>query len=69
MRKPASSLTAEAVFAYCRAQLAVFKVPRYVEFLDELPRTGTNKIQKAVLIDSADPARWVDRYRNEGRMP
>ena len=33
--------------AYCRENLAGFKVPRSMDFVDELPRTGTGKIQKA----------------------
>ena len=33
--------------AYCRENLAGFKVPRSYDFVVELPRTGTGKIQKA----------------------
>jgi long-chain acyl-CoA synthetase len=33
--------------AYCREHLAGFKVPRSFDFVAELPRTGTGKIQKA----------------------
>ena len=33
--------------SYCRDLLAGFKVPRSYDFVDELPRTGTGKIQKA----------------------
>ena len=33
--------------AYCREHLAGFKVPRSYDFVAELPRTGTGKIQKA----------------------
>jgi long-chain acyl-CoA synthetase len=35
--------------AHCRENLAGFKVPRSIDFVDELPRTGTGKIQKAKL--------------------
>ncbi|MDP6720620.1 MAG: hypothetical protein QGF59_18300 [Pirellulaceae bacterium] len=31
---------------FCRANLAHFKVPRYVRFVDEFPQTVTGKIQK-----------------------
>jgi len=35
--------------AHCRAQLAPFKVPRYYAFVDDFPRTASNKIEKAQL--------------------
>jgi long-chain acyl-CoA synthetase len=35
--------------AHCRELLAGYKVPRSYDFVDELPRTGTGKIQKAKL--------------------
>lgn len=67
VRKPGSVLNEVDIFDHCREQLSMFKVPRYVEFWDELPKTGTNKVRKALLIESADAARWVDRYELEGR--
>ena len=35
--------------AYCRENLAGYKSPKSVDFLEELPRTGTGKIQKQPL--------------------
>jgi fatty-acyl-CoA synthase len=43
------SLDAEAVRDYVRANLARFKVPREVEFVDELPRNGTGKVLRREL--------------------
>jgi long-chain acyl-CoA synthetase len=37
------------LLAHCRAQLATYKVPRRIIVLDELPKTATGKIQRAVL--------------------
>lgn len=34
------------IFSYCEKNLASFKVPRYLEFIDELPRTPSGKIAK-----------------------
>jgi len=42
-------LTEEEVIAYCRENLASFKVPRYVRFVQEFPVTGSGKIQKFLL--------------------
>jgi fatty-acyl-CoA synthase len=41
-----TSADAEEIRAYCKGKLAHFKVPRYVEFVDEFPLTVTGKVQK-----------------------
>jgi long-chain acyl-CoA synthetase len=51
VRKDAS-LTAEALIAHCRAGLTGYKVPRFVEFRDELPKSNVGKILRRVLRDS-----------------
>jgi len=40
---------ADAVTAYCREQLANFKVPKQVHYLDSLPRNAMGKVQKNLL--------------------
>jgi acyl-CoA synthetase (AMP-forming)/AMP-acid ligase II len=37
---------AEALIAWCSAELAKFKVPRYVRFVEAFPMTASGKIQK-----------------------
>ena len=49
VRAPGSSLTGEEVTAFAREHLAGYKVPRSVEFTDELPRTGSGKLLKRQL--------------------
>ncbi|AXG12181.1 AMP-binding protein [Intrasporangium calvum] len=46
MRDGAEPLTAEALREFCTGQLAHFKIPRYVEVVDEFPMTVTGKIRK-----------------------
>jgi acyl-CoA synthetase (AMP-forming)/AMP-acid ligase II len=46
VRNPGSDLDADAVSAYVKANLAGYKVPRHVEFVDELPRNATGKVLK-----------------------
>jgi fatty-acyl-CoA synthase len=44
--------TREEVVEHCRRQLANYKVPRRVEFMDLFPTTiGTNKIKKSSLVE------------------
>jgi acyl-CoA synthetase (AMP-forming)/AMP-acid ligase II len=49
VRSPGSSLTGEEVMAYAREHLAGYKMPRSVDFTDELPRTGSGKLLKRQL--------------------
>jgi fatty-acyl-CoA synthase len=38
-------VSGEDLIAWCRQHMAAYKVPRQVQFLDALPRSGTGKIQ------------------------
>jgi acyl-CoA synthetase (AMP-forming)/AMP-acid ligase II len=44
--KAGATLSAEALVAHCRRQLAGFKLPRRVEFVSELPRNPSGKVLK-----------------------
>lgn len=50
------TLTAEELIAYCRTQLTAYKVPRDIEFRDELPKSNVGKILRRELRDSAQQA-------------
>jgi acyl-CoA synthetase (AMP-forming)/AMP-acid ligase II len=43
------ALSEEDIVAFCRERLANYKVPRHVEFRDDLPRNPSGKILKRVL--------------------
>jgi fatty-acyl-CoA synthase/long-chain acyl-CoA synthetase len=49
VRSPGWSLTGEEIAAFAREHLAGYKVPRSVDFTDELPRTGSGKLLKRQL--------------------
>ena len=51
--KPGQRLTADEVIAYCRANIAAYKVPARVDIVSELPKSATGKILKRVLRDQA----------------
>jgi len=42
--KPGETLTEEAVISFCREKLAAYKVPKLVEFMDELPKSTVGKV-------------------------
>jgi fatty-acyl-CoA synthase len=50
--KPGEKLDENAVRDFCRGQIAHYKVPRYVKFVDSFPTTVTGKVQKFVMRES-----------------
>jgi len=47
--KPGAKLSVEELDAYCRASLVKYKVPKHIQFVDALPKTGAGKIDKLAL--------------------
>jgi long-chain acyl-CoA synthetase len=47
------ALTAKAIIEHCRTQLTGYKVPRHVEFREDLPRTNVGKILRRALKEVA----------------
>lgn len=55
--KEGAALTEEEVRKYCAAQMAKFKVPKYVFFVSDYPKTGSGKVQKFKLREQG--AEWL----------
>lgn len=64
--RPGSALPPADVVAWCAEHLAPFKVPRYIELVESLPKTPTAKVQKAKLRER--PAA-PDRYDHTAVSP
>ena len=56
----------EAIIAHARRFLAPFKVPRYIEYRSEFPRTPSNKIRKPALIQEKPDQRTDSWDRVDG---
>src|SRR3712207_5052260 len=52
-----SNLAEEEVKEFCRENIAYYKVPQYVDFVEEYPITASGKIQKYKLREAA-----IERY-------
>ncbi|MDY0013691.1 MAG: long-chain-fatty-acid--CoA ligase [Rhodocyclaceae bacterium] len=50
------ALTEAEILAHCRENLTGYKVPHFVEFRDELPKTNVGKILRRALRDESDEA-------------
>ncbi|KAI3594086.1 Long-chain-fatty-acid--CoA ligase [Cupriavidus sp. U2] len=50
--KPGQTATEDDIRAFCRDQIAHYKIPRYIRFVEEMPMTVTGKVQKFVMRDT-----------------
>lgn len=60
--KPGEQVTEDEIRAFCRGQIAHYKVPRYIRFVTDMPMTITGKVQKFVMRE-----RMVEELRLSGR--
>jgi fatty-acyl-CoA synthase len=51
--RPGPSLSEDEVREFCVGQIARYKIPRYVKFVDEFPMTVTGKVQKFKMREQA----------------
>ena len=56
------------VFEHCAKNLARFKIPRYVEFVEEFPRTPSLKIKKSAWLSVKEDLRVGSFDRVEGAV-
>ena len=61
--KPGHELTEAEIHAHCAANLARFKCPRAVRFVEALPRNATGKIHKPTLRQTFSTASATDMAR------
>jgi len=51
--RPGEQMTTDDVLGFCRGQIAHFKIPRYVMFVDDFPMTVSGKAQKFLMRQEA----------------
>ncbi len=49
---PANSLSERDIIAYAKTRLAAYKVPKTVEFVDEIPRTAATKVNRSAMVEA-----------------
>ena len=49
--EPGETATEQEIIAFCRENLAPYKVPKFVEFRDQLPKTLVGKILRRALVE------------------
>ena len=48
---PGASVPEEDLLLYCKKNIASYKIPKYLRFVDDFPRTGSGKVKKFELRD------------------
>ena len=56
-----NKLTAEAIWEYSETQLPDFAIPRYIEIVDSLPKTPSEKVRKVELRERGVTSETSDR--------
>ena len=57
--RPGMQLQPEELLDYCQERMPYFAVPRYVEFISDMPKTPTEKLRKHILREAGiTPATW-----------
>jgi fatty-acyl-CoA synthase len=59
--RPGEQCTDEEVREFCRGQIAHYKIPRYVKFVDSYPMTVTGKVQKFKMRETAVQELGLDK--------
>jgi fatty-acyl-CoA synthase len=59
--KKGQTATEQEIRDYCRAQIAYFKVPEYIRFVDSFPMTVTGKIQKFIIRQKEIEMRGLEK--------
>ena len=62
--RPGETVDPRELTDFCAASMARHMIPRYVDVLDELPRTPTEKIEKRTLIERGVSVTTWDRLRD-----
>lgn len=61
--KPGVTLLPEELIAYCENRMPYFAVPRFVEFMESLPKTPTERVQKYLLKQAGVTPNTWDREK------
>lgn len=65
--KPGHTLTAKELIEYCDERMPYFAVPRFVEFMDSLPKTPTERVEKHKLKQAGITENTWDKEKEKKR--
>jgi crotonobetaine/carnitine-CoA ligase len=61
--KPGESMTPEELLDYCQGKMAYFMIPRFINFIEELPKSKVHRTLKQILRDKGVTETTYDREK------
>lgn len=61
--KPGEEMTPEELLDYCQDKMAYFMIPRFIDFIEELPKSEVHRTLKQILKDRGVTAKTYDREK------
>ena len=61
--RSSQTVNPKEIITWCESKLPRFMLPRYIEFLDQLPKSATEKVQKAKLKERGKTSATWDRLK------
>ncbi|MFX1425420.1 MAG: hypothetical protein ACFFBE_03130 [Promethearchaeota archaeon] len=61
--KPGESMTPEELLDYCQGKMAYFEIPRFINFIDKLPKSEVHRILKQELREAGITETTYDREK------
>jgi len=63
--KPGETMTPEELLDFCQGKMAYFMIPRYIDFVEKLPKSEVHRIMKRVLKERGITETTYDREKAE----
>ncbi len=61
--KPGETMTPEELLDFCQGKMANFMIPRYIDFVDKLPKNEVHRILKRILKERGITESTYDREK------
>jgi crotonobetaine/carnitine-CoA ligase len=65
--RPGENIDAPALYEHCREEMPRYMVPRYIRFMEDLPKTETHRVKKPVLQSEGVTSDTWDEEKERGR--
>jgi len=66
--KPEKSMTPEELLDFCQGKMAYFMIPRYIDFVEKLPKSEVHRIMKRFLKEQGVSEKTYDREKTDYKV-